>query len=648
MRAQMRIPGLLLLSLVLFAGPAFSVTLVAAGSVWSYLDDGSDAGTAWRSPSFDASAWAAGPAELGYGDGGEMTVVSTGGGATRAITTYFRHEFSVTGIADISLLNLQLRRDDGAVVYLNGTEIHRSNLPAGTIVFSTPASGAVGGAGETSFEQVWVASANLVEGNNLLAVEIHQAAVTSSDISFDLILTGENPDPGLERSPYLQMVNPTAVTLRWRTNIAMDSVIRYGPTPTALSSVVSDAASKTEHEFRIDGLLPATRYYYSVGSSTTVLAGADADHFFETAPDGPLTEPVRIWVVGDSGECAVSALGCIDAGKVRDTYLARAETGKAQLVLMLGDNAYDTGTDGQTTKGVFETFGAVLRNTTLWTVPGNHEFYNGLTFSATEEGPYYEAFTLPRAGEAGGLASGTEAYYSFEYGNVHFIALDSHDTDRSATGAMYSWLEADLQANQADFTIAFWHHPPYSFGSHSSDWYLETRMIEMRQVFVPLLEDYGVDLVLSGHSHSLERSKLIDGHYGYSATLLPENILDGSTGDPALGGGYEKPSLGPAPHEGAVYAVIGSSSKNSGGLTRHPIMAFIYNFEGSMLIEISGQQMDAMIFDSGGVDRDQFRITKAVPEPGQILLSFAALLTLAFLKWKSGGARDPRGGGSAL
>ena len=602
-------------------------TLVAAGSNWNYLADGSDAGTAWREASFDDSAWASGPAQLGYGDGDEATLVPGGSPGSRPITTYFRHEFSVAEVAGIAVLQLQLLRDDGAVVYLNGSEIYRSNLPAGTVLSTTKASSAVGGSGESSFEGTSIASDFLVEGSNLLAVEIHQASVSSSDISFDLALSSELP--GLERSPYLQLVNRGGVSVRWRTNVVMDSLIHYGPSPEALDETVLDETQKTEHELRIEGLEPGTRYYYSVGSTEDVLAGGDAEHFFETAPGESSTEPVRIWVIGDSGECAVSAQGCIDAGMVRDTYLARAESGKAQLVLMLGDNAYVSGSDAETTKGVFETFAAVLRNTPVWPAPGNHEFSNGITFSATEEGPYYDAFTLPRSGEAGGISSGTEAYYSFDHGNVHFVSLDSHDTDRSTSGAMYMWLEADLQAN---FTIAFWHHPPYSFGSHSSDSQLENRMIEMRQNFVPLLEDYGVDLVLTGHSHSYERSMLIDGHYGYSWTLLPENILDAGSGNPSTVGGYEKASGGPGSYEGAVYSVVGSSSKNSGGLTQHPIMAYSLNFEGSMLIEVRDQQMDATFFDSLGADRDQFRITKAVPEPEKFMLAASALITLAFLK----------------
>ena len=75
---------------------------------------------------------------------------------------------------------------------------------------------------------------------------------------------------------------------------------------------------------------------------------------------------------------------------------------------------------------------------------------------------------------------------------------------------MMTWLEADLQNNDKLWVIAFWHHPPYSKGSHDSD--TEGKLIDMREIVLPLVEQYGADLVLSGHSHSYERSYLIDGH----------------------------------------------------------------------------------------------------------------------------------------
>src|SRR4051812_40731882 len=118
--------------------------------------------------------------------------------------------------------------------------------------------------------------------------------------------------------------------------------------------------------------------------------------------------------------------------------------------------------------------------------------------------------SLPRQAAAGGIASGTEAYYWFDYGNSHFVCLDSEETSRATNGAMATWLAQDLQSNTKDWLVAFFHHPPYSKGCSDT----ETNLIEMRTNFVPILESHGVDIVLSGHSHSYERSRFIDGHHG--------------------------------------------------------------------------------------------------------------------------------------
>ena len=177
-----------------------STVLVPTGSAWRYLDDGSDQGAAWREPDFDDSAWASGPAQLGYGDGDEATVVSYGGDAgNKYITTYFRHSFDVADASIPSLtlrtsfesLTLRILRDDGAVVYLNGTEVFRTNMPGGAIGYHTLAASAIGGSDESRFFAAAVDPDILHDGSNVLAVEIHQAAVTSSDISFDLELRGQ-------------------------------------------------------------------------------------------------------------------------------------------------------------------------------------------------------------------------------------------------------------------------------------------------------------------------------------------------------------------------------------------------------------------------------------------------------------------------
>ena len=164
--------------------------------------------------------------------------------------------------------------------------------------------------------------------------------------------------------------------------------------------------------------------------------------------------------------------------------------------------------------------------------------------------------------------------------------------------------------------IAYWHHPPYTKGSHDSDDPQDSggRMQQMRERFLPVFEEYGVDLVLTGHSHSYERSMLIDGHYGLSAGFGPANQIDSGDGDPDGDGAYAKESAGLAPHEGAVYAVVGSSSKNSGGLGSHPVMSVGVNLEGSLLVDVDGHRLDGWWIDKNGVLADHFRIVKGATE----------------------------------
>lgn len=164
--------------------------LIIPSSQWKYLDDGSNQGTAWRNLSFNDGTWKSGFAELGYGDGNEATVVSYGPSSTsKYITTYFRKTFNVHDKTAFSSLTLDLLRDDGAVVYINGQEVYRNNMPSGTIYYNTYANVTVDGAGESSFISVDLGTSALVNGTNVIAVEVHQAYAHSSDISFNLGLT---------------------------------------------------------------------------------------------------------------------------------------------------------------------------------------------------------------------------------------------------------------------------------------------------------------------------------------------------------------------------------------------------------------------------------------------------------------------------
>jgi hypothetical protein len=420
------------------------------------------------------------------------------------------------------------------------------------------------------------------------------------------------------RGPYLQQGTPSSVVVRWRTDVSTDSRVRYGTSPGSLTSFANDPTPTTEHKVTVSGLSPLTKYYYSVGTAAAPLAG-DSSYFFTTAPAAGTPSATRIWAIGDAGT------GDANQKAVRDAYAAHTGSKYTNLWLMLGDNAYSSGTDSQYQSNVFNIYDNVspsslparfLRQSVLWPTLGNHDTAGSSSPPPTL--PYYQIFNLPTNGEAGGLASGTEDYYSLDYANIHFVCLDSMTSSRSSTGPMLTWLANDLAATTQDWIIAFWHHPPYTHGTHNSDY--EAQLKEMRQNAVPILENYGVDLVLTGHSHNYERSFLIDGHYGSSSTWNPATMLkDGGNGRTDGTGAYKKPTAGLGPREGAVYVVNGNSGNTCStgcGQLDYPAMFVSFGQEvGSMVIDVSGNRLDAVYLRSDGAKRDYFTIQKGVGNP---------------------------------
>jgi len=165
------------------------VPILAAGSTWKYLDTGVSPGAGWELPGFDDSAWASGAGPLGFGDTHIVTTISYGPDASnKYVTTWFRGSFDLTD-SDLTAITLGLLRDDGAVVYLNGVEVVRDNLPDGTLTDTTLAT--TSASSETAYGGFDIDVTALVSGTNTLAVEVHQASLDSSDLGFDLTLTGE-------------------------------------------------------------------------------------------------------------------------------------------------------------------------------------------------------------------------------------------------------------------------------------------------------------------------------------------------------------------------------------------------------------------------------------------------------------------------
>jgi hypothetical protein len=172
--------------------PPVSETLIPLDATWRYRDTGTDPGPEWMMLTYDDSGWASGAAELGYGDGDEATEVSSGpGSSSRYATTHFRCHFSVAAPALLSDIRCNVKIDDGAIFYLNGTEVARVRMQAGTVTYQNYTT--LGGS-DYAFEWIELPATGFREGDNVLAVEVHQSSGTSSDISIavELVVSTRN------------------------------------------------------------------------------------------------------------------------------------------------------------------------------------------------------------------------------------------------------------------------------------------------------------------------------------------------------------------------------------------------------------------------------------------------------------------------
>lgn len=420
----------------------------------------------------------------------------------------------------------------------------------------------------------------------------------------------------LLRGPYIQSLTNTSVKIMWRTDVEGDSKVLYGDSPGNLNQSVYIQDTVEDHIVQISGLQPATTYYYCVITNNIDLAGNDSRHRFLTAPVADDTSLMRIWVTGDFGA------GSSEQRIVRQRFANYDKTNPTNFWLWLGDNVYDDGRDFEYSEKVFDKqygYDSIFRFLPFYPCPGNHDYnsvYNRNQDPAIHRGAYFDLVETFRNGEGGGVPSGAEAYYSYDYGNAHFISLNSeliqYVGDKNSV--MAKWLKADLAASTKTWKIAYWHQPPYSKGSHDSDVSWELIMKGMRENYVPILESYGVDLVLYGQSHVYERSYLLKGHYGKSNTLKPYMIKDSTDGNPDHGNYYIKYNYGPLKDTGTVYAVVGNSGKSeSANGVIHPAMMFKYEgsgASGSMILEIEGNTMRSKYMDINGDWIDKFTIQK--------------------------------------
>jgi hypothetical protein len=410
--------------------------------------------------------------------------------------------------------------------------------------------------------------------------------------------------PNIIRGPYLNSVTSTSAVIRWRTEQATDSKLSFSTDFTKADAHVgvSDAKLVTDHEVLVSGLTPKTKYFYTVGS-TKSKAKAYQEQYFVTAPVVGSTDPIRIWALGDFGNSSKNQLDC------RDAVINTTKDHRPDVWIWLGDNAYNAGKDSEYQKHVFRVYQeSFFKNTSLFPSPGNHDY--GDSNGDGKDISYFKIFTMPQNGEAGGIASGSEAYYSVDYGNVHIVSMDSqgkldggfriYDT----LSRQVEWLKKDLAANKLPWTVVYFHHPPYTKGSHNSD--TEDELVKIRQNLLRIIERYNVDLVLSGHSHVYERTHPLRGHYGEANSFDSKKHVVEQKDSP---NNYHIGKKG----QGVIYIVSGSGGQVGGQEKDFPLKAATYyntTVGGSLIMDIKDNRLDARWICADGQVRDQFSITK--------------------------------------
>jgi hypothetical protein len=421
----------------------------------------------------------------------------------------------------------------------------------------------------------------------------------------------------LIRGPYLQVASSTGILIRWRTDVSSRSRVRYGTVQGKLDQSAEDTKLLTEHKITLSGLKPYTKYYYSVGGLRDTLQG-DENNFFVTLPEPGKPGHYRIAALGDCGD------NSINQRHVKEQLLKYLGPDGLNAWILLGDNAYQDGTDSEFQSKFFNIYkDDLLKKYPLFPAPGNHD-YHDTDLSAkhaqeTHETAYYQNFSMPSEAESGGVPSHTQAFYSFDVGNIHFLSLDSYGKEENSyrlydtVGPQVQWIKKDLAANKnRGWVIAFWHHPPYTMGSHNSD--SEEELVKIRENFIRIIERAGVDVVLNGHSHGYERSRLMAGHYGMEKTFDPKkhNLSSSS--------GRNDGSSDSAPYtkmlknnKGTVYVLSGSAGKLGGKQAAYPHNAMYFSdadHGGSCVIDVLDNRLELKWICADGEIRDQFTMMK--------------------------------------
>jgi hypothetical protein len=337
----------------------------------------------------------------------------------------------------------------------------------------------------------------------------------------------------MRRTPYVQQITTGSAKIGWASSAPdgerITLAVAGAPAADAAGFIVEppDSEPSTGDAQMWAGaadLAPDTTYCYGLASGDEALVPPTG---FRTAPGADSTAPVRFLAFGDSG----------GGGSDQYALLEQMYEFPYQLMIHTGDVAYGGGTVDQLDRTFFDVYADLLRNVPLFPAPGNHDY------ETAQAAPFGDAFALP-----------AQRWYSFDWGPVHFVALDTE----SDLTAQVAWLEADLASSAAAWTIAYLHRPPYSSGEHGSS-------PAVRDSFGPIFERHGVQLVFAGHDHDYERT---------------------------------------TPQNGVTYVVTGGGGIGTRPVSRSSFTAFSEDVIHFVYGEVDGDRLTLHAIDATGVEFD--------------------------------------------
>jgi len=380
--------------------------------------------------------------------------------------------------------------------------------------------------------------------------------------------------------------------IKWQSPQSEIGCVLYGKK--SLDQKLCETSETQKHRIILKNLDQESHYQYKVESSSLNIDNTNR-HF--TTLDKNTKKTQYIWIIGDSGKSGS------DQDSVYTQMQKYMKDRPLDLWLLLGDNAYRSGTQKQYNSALFDPYKELLKNYVPWAVIGNHD---------ARRWAFYDIFEFPSHAESGGIASENQKFYAIDKGDLHILMIDSETTDLSTDSELVRWLEKDLKANAKKWTIAIFHHPPYTNGGHNSDnkrdshprFSLQGRLFSIRENIIPILEKFDVDLVYSGHSHVYERSKLMHKHYQDSSHFNKDlHLVQDRKSDYCKG--LDKEAYG-----GTVYTVAGSSAKLDHGNLKHPALPFSFEKMGSVILEVNPEYLKSSFITIDGSVDDSFTLHK--------------------------------------